>query len=429
MSDDSFSGLIRSGTSHSVSVSERTGNAKTPKNIVQSEADKAAAKKIEFEKQIAASNDAKKALAADLAQHDENVAGGVALDLNIQSVEASSLELNTQKLAPDKAANQNRQSIDADASSKANIQGIKKDNVDVNLQAIGSDNIAANLQNIPLANGIEKNVQGVVSDAITTNKQSVGSGSISTNLQGVNSDGLNETNQNVGHGNIAANMQNIPNGKSIASNVQEIPVGGIAANQQKITQAHSTSHTQSLTEDKSSPNNQGVSSRANVENHQAILNAVPDGNDEKTAKLTTKDNSQRLGENTPDRNNQPVGTTAASLNIQGAAEDGPLGSNRQPIDKENLKDHYEALPSGNIERKKVEFASTSTQSSVDLQQVLSNGVVNKQGLSTSVEFPLTAQQAAKLKHDKFADTFQGRLAGIKRNNDSLHSKLDAIEKL
>jgi len=41
---------------------------------------------------------------------------------------------------------------------------------------------------------------------------------------------------------------------------------------------------------------------------------------------------------------------------------------------------------------------------------------------------LTAQQSAKLKHDKFVEEFHGRLAGIKHDVDSLNEKLDNFEK-
>lgn len=434
MSKEDFPGLIRSGSSHSVSVSERTGNAKTPKNYVQSADDKAAAKKIEFEKKIAASNDAKKALADALDQHDENVAGGVALDQNIQSVEASSLESNTQKLASDKAANQNRQSIDADASSKANIRGINTDSIDVNLQTIGSDNIAANRQNIPQAKGIASNVQGIGTDVFSTNTQSVGGANISTNLQGINSDSLSDNNQNVGQGNIATNMQNLPSGKAATANVQEIPIDGIAANHQTIDQSRFTSNIQSLTKDKASPNNQGIPSLVIDENRQPLVSGALVTNDNKTAKFSTVDNSQRIGENTLDSNNQPTDGLAPSLNIQGAAEDGPSGLNRQTIDEKSLEDHFEGLPSGKIERSKVDFSGFESQSSTASQQGLSIGVANKKASITSVtpepiQPQLSAQQAAKLKQDKFKEAFQSRVAGIKQKNDSLISKLDAIEKL
>jgi hypothetical protein len=53
----------------------------------------------------------------------------------------------------------------------------------------------------------------------------------------------------------------------------------------------------------------------------------------------------------------------------------------------------------------------------------------KQQVSAPVtERPLTAQQAAKLKHDMYLEVFHGRLAGIKRGVDALNGRLDVMEK-
>jgi len=43
--------------------------------------------------------------------------------------------------------------------------------------------------------------------------------------------------------------------------------------------------------------------------------------------------------------------------------------------------------------------------------------------------PLTAQQAAKLKHDKSLDAFHARIAGIKRNVDNINSQLTTGKKI
>lgn len=151
MSKDEFSGIIRSGSSHSVSVSEHTGNAKTPKNIVRADTDGPEAKKIAFEKKKAALIEAKQTLAAAVEQHVENVAGVGSSDPNIQNVDAGALESNKQKLGADKGTNENRQAIGADALSKANIQGVNTASIASNLQSIGADNISANRKTFPKA--------------------------------------------------------------------------------------------------------------------------------------------------------------------------------------------------------------------------------------------------------------------------------------
>ncbi len=61
MNDDDFTGIVRSGSQHSVSVSEHTGNAKTPKNIVASHEEETEARKRAFEAKALAELEAKKA--------------------------------------------------------------------------------------------------------------------------------------------------------------------------------------------------------------------------------------------------------------------------------------------------------------------------------------------------------------------------------
>ena len=51
MNDDEFPDIIGSGTEHHVSVSERTGNAKTPQNHVSSHEEETEALKRNFEAQ------------------------------------------------------------------------------------------------------------------------------------------------------------------------------------------------------------------------------------------------------------------------------------------------------------------------------------------------------------------------------------------
>ena len=63
------------------------------------------------------------------------------------------------------------------------------------------------------------------------------------------------------------------------------------------------------------------------------------------------------------------------------------------------------------------------------RQILFQKIKVKQQVSPqAAERTLAAQQAAKLKHDKFIEAFHGRLAGIKRGVDELNGRLDVMEK-
>ena len=57
------------------------------------------------------------------------------------------------------------------------------------------------------------------------------------------------------------------------------------------------------------------------------------------------------------------------------------------------------------------------------------GEDSSSGLVQSAKAPLTAQQAAKLKHDKSVDAFHARIASIKRNVDNINSQLTTGKKI
>lgn len=102
--------------------------------------------------------------------------------------------------------------------------------------------------------------------------------------------------------------------------------------------------------------------------------------------------------------------------------------NRQPTDKENLDDHFEVLHLESIGRAEVDFGLSASDSSAASQDTFPKIKVKQLANVPVIERPLTAQQAAKLKHDKFVEAFHGRLAGIKRGVDELNGRLDFMEK-
>ena len=96
--DDIPSFVVSSGSEHHVSVSEHTGNAKTPHNKVVSHEEETQARKLAFEKHDGDSDSSQKHDA-----HDETV--------------------HAQKIAND-VASANTQAIDNKAQAQANVQAI-----------------------------------------------------------------------------------------------------------------------------------------------------------------------------------------------------------------------------------------------------------------------------------------------------------------
>ena len=341
MSDDNFSGFVRSGKSHGVSVSEHTGNAKTFRNKVSSDEHDVQGRKTAFEKQ--------------------------------------SFE------------------------DKANIQKISSDDRKGKRQSVATDNSNANRQEIVQVLGSTDNVQGVNSENLNDNKQKIDSSTTAANLQ------------KTGNANITTNNQGV-NGDAVTSNVQGIGKSNIATN--KL----------SLPKDQVVSNNQSIQSLVNDKNRQPILNNALTTNDPKIAKLALGDNNQSVSEHAPDTNRQPLEDLASSLNMHRAPKDGAISANRQPTDKENLHDHFEVLPSETIAQAEVDFGFSGVDSGSESPDTFPKIKIKQPASAPAVERPLTAQQVAKIKHDKYLEAFHGRLAGIKRGVDALNGRLDVMEK-
>lgn len=459
MNDDDLSGIVRSGSQHSVSVSEHTGNAKTPKNIVVSHEEETEARKRAFEQKALAELEAKKALAAALAEHTEHIA-----------TDDSPSDANIQNIASDKAA-QNRQAIAEGGATTPNVQSVSTDVLDANIQNIGTDKIQANVQNIAADKGIASNVQNVSMDVIAANQQKLDADKgIQDNRQGLPTDAIATNRQNVGGGNVATNTQNISGDKVIAANVQDIAIDGIATNKQALGSSSFSANNQSVGQDTAGLNRQGIDNSpaaapnlqglpadeainnrqtlagdANTNNRQGIPSNANSTNEQGVPKLAFQGNKQPLPQdhsaannqalaNTPGigSNNQPIATDAAALNRQAAPEDTPPSPNRQGVDNGKIESHFEQLPSETIERKKVDFPTSSASGSVTQPaavavQTSAAKPVAKAAAATRAPVTEAEKQQAKLKREQANDAFHGRLAGIKNNVNALNHRLTDFE--
>jgi hypothetical protein len=483
MKDDDFSGIVRSGAKHSVSVSERTGNAKTPKNIVTSHEEETEKRKLAFEQHELDALDAENPLA-------DNVA------VNLLAVpSAGTAKGNAQTVSPGKVAD-NRQALASQASSAENLQSLTQDNAEANRQQIGKDTASPNRQDVPInamaANNqtiatdpaIAANVQNVSIDSIGANQQEVAIEVTAANRQAIATDKASEANvqnipvdaiaanqQKIDSHAIAANQQNIPADKVsdanrqdiptdvVAKNLQDIPVNNGNANQQAAPEASATpnrqtleadpahgANLQALSKDDTAPNHQTIPQDGDGPNHQGIANDQRTTNDQPLPKLAQSNNKQALDEDatgvnkqtlavTPsiDPNHQPVEADAPILNRQAAPEDAPPGINRQGVDHGKIEDHFEALPSEQIERAKVDFSSSidgksataATPSPSPPQIKVVRPPVGKPAPTAA----LSPQelQAIKLKREKMMEEFHGRVAGIKHNVDALNDRLTDFE--
>lgn len=419
MKDDDFSGIVRSGAHHSVSVSEHTGNAKTPKNIVTSHAEETEKRKLAFEQHELDALDVENLIADDAQANLLAIPGAGTAKGNVQKVTIGKGAENIQSLTPDnlttnrqqigegtaspniqavnsgKGIESNRQDvpvgaiaaniqeITADSVMAANVQNVSVDAIAANHQTIGIEVNATNRQAIAAEKGIEANTQSIPLDAIVANTQKIDSHAITTNKQNTTADKAIDANrQNIPTDVVAKNLQDVPIGH-VLTNQQALDSNATIANQQALPEEATTQNQQTLEtepvhganlqaipKDETDLNHQTISEDSGSPNDQGIANDQHPANDQRMTPLAQGSHKQTLDEVNADINRQPLAAgssippnhqaivaDASILNRQAAPEDGPPGLNRQAVDNGKIEDHYEPLPSEKIDRASVDFSS------------------------------------------------------------------------
>lgn len=495
MKDDDFSGIVRSGAKHSVSVSERTGNAKTPKNIVVSHEEETEKRKIAFEQHELDALDIEKPLTDEEAANLSTAFSAGKPKANVQKVEAVNDGQNRQALATHAPAAENIQTLQQD-SAEANRQKVGKNSTSANIQAINAaktnqanrqdiptDNLAANIQEIAAASVMAANTQEIGIEVTAANRQAIAAEKgIEANVQNIPVGAIAANPQKLNSQAVAANKQDIPSNKAIdanrqeiptdvvAKNLQDIPVGAIAANQQSLGKAArpgnqqaapedavdtnlqtldvdtSGANLQEIPQDSQAPNPQTLERPRDNENRQGITGNPQAANDQKLAATEPIHHVEPLSEKAADANNQtlaaapnidpnhqPIETDAPILNRQAAPEDAPPGPNRQGVEHGKIEDHFETLPSEEIVREKVDFASpiNTPPSSAATPSTALPKKKNARPLTrqTPTRPALSAEElhAIKVKREKMMEEFHGRVAGIKHNVDALNDRLTDFE--
>jgi len=372
MNDDDFPNLVRSGTEHSVSVSEHSGNAKTPHNKVTSHEEETEARKHAFEEKALAALKAEKALAAALAEHAPYFAPDDAAEsANIQKIDGNT-EAKTHQVIHD------------DQGPSSNVQNISTDGLNANQQLIESTTVSDNIQSLGHEKGVAPNVQNVPADGIAANKQQIEGGK-----------GIQDRRPGVPTDTFSTNHQNIPT-ESISDNLQRIPTDNQPRHQTvAVSESGNTNHL-GMGDDAKSRNNHG-SERFGVQH---------------TAPIPT---------DTLETNHPTIPTDTSTLNRQAISQDAPLGTNRQGIGNEKIQDHLAQVPSGTLARNKVDFP-TGSGSQPTTPPTAQSGSSSRAALT-----PARTQPAPNLAHGQINDAFHGRLAGIKHDVDALNNRLTSFE--
>ena len=332
MNDSDRPLIIGSGTKHSVSVSEHTGNANSPKNKVHSDAEKKAEKAAINEKQEHARKTAVIAEQRQDEQLDGNLIVKAAISENIQTGTKGINTNNSQKIA-------------SEALNKLSAQELK--------------NGAAN----EILDGIYK------TSSALDQKVKVNLESIKENIQAINSDINSE------------NIQEISFDKAIEPNDIKLSGEFETKNNAKILTDKDVDNLQKVPKDKESVNIQALPAEHKSSSDSPILtkesnkNAAQLEGDSDMAKLHTPtdphvvDNSQAVGKVVREENRQLIDTPHSEPYIQPKVEIKIPENNKQPIAKEVVQDHIEKLPTDKTERSNSDISAVPIQTDLPIAKV------------------------------------------------------------
>lgn len=325
MKDDDFSNIVRSGTAHSVNVSEYTGNAKNPKNMVREGDANELAQKKRTPEEVDAALYLEKLQSSKDTGHIEKVtpaAGGANTTVPQKPVAGGPAAANLQKAASG-ASTANVQPVNPDTAAKPNVQKVSGGSVADTRASIEADTAR------------EPNRQGVGIDRLhdetaTTAKEA-----------------FNDRMAHGGQTHLADNHQPLPGSTAATDNRQGLDTehlrdnhatlaqDPIRENTQSIQQEHLADHRQALPGSPSgSDNHQGVDTEHLRDNHAAL------------AKEPVSDNTQNLEQDNLADNHQPLPEgDAVQANRQGV--DGEHQQDRQTgVTKDHLHDHTVSLDAG-----------------------------------------------------------------------------------
>ena len=320
--DEEFANVVRSGAAHSVNVSEYTGNAKTPKNIVKSgeeandiasknAADSAAAPRSQARqakererapemRQVSATPPAEAAVSArdETLKGKPNVQTVAPADAsrpNLQKAGAANPELNLQRVESEAGRVENRQNIQGDAlqdnrqatgevsARQDNHQGLEQKALLDNRQGVAADPLQDNHQGLE-QEALHDNRQGFATDKLQDNHQGLGLEALHDNRQGVATDKLQDNHQGLGQEALHDNRQGVATDK-LQDNPQGLGQEVLEDNRQALEKDPLAANSQGLGRDALHDNRQGLGQDALHDNRQGIdplagfdaASAPPDG--------------------------------------------------------------------------------------------------------------------------------------------------------
>jgi len=250
MNDDSPNFVVPSGSHHRVSVSEYTGNAKTPKNVVVSNPEETLKRKLAVDHVHDVSTNTDLTVAKDLQQPTsvEALPAGNTPKPNVLKVSDNGIGANRQTTAATVAA-PNVQDVATEVIA-TNIQDLSAETFKDNLQSINNNSpVSDNRQPVKGPALVEPNLQKVAGEAVAPdnlqslgqdeqdntrvvidtarsepNRQAVVADDVGINRQALRNAAAMPNRQEIGAEKIANHSEKLP-GAEIARDQAQLPSG------------------------------------------------------------------------------------------------------------------------------------------------------------------------------------------------------------
>ena len=435
--DEEFANVVRSGASHSVNVSEYTGNAKTPKNIVKSGEDAGEiAPRNAVDPAATPSGRAREAKERERPPETRKVPAPLPEDTSVTARdETLKGKPNVQTVAPADAGAPNRQQAAAanpdlnlqrvesahgrvengqngqDGALQDNRQGFATDKLQDNHQGLGQEALHDNRQGLA-ADKLQDNHQGLGQEALEDHRQALLADPLADNAQDTGHDALHDNRQGLGQDSFADNHQSLGQ-DTLHDNRQGIgPAAGFDATSGPPAGSPSASHLSPAQGQTSASNLQGVDG--------APLGTLAEG--PATPKALT---DHHVGEASAlESHDATAAKVALQDNLQKAPQPAPLEDNTPGVAKKVLTDHLETLPDTRVERTAPVLPGAASPNAPPASPARAGkrAAARASAAPTAPAAPAPAHRPAMSMED-----FHGRLAGIKHNVDALNDRLSDLE--
>ena len=474
MSDSDRPLIIGSGTKHSVSVSEHTGNANSPKNKVRSG--------FENKSEKVAINDkgeraGKTPVIAEQRQN-EQLAGNLILKAAIsEKIQTATKGINKN----------NSQKIESEALNKLSAQGLNNDianeildgiyntssavdkNVKVNIESI-KENIKAinigidseNIQEISFDKALESNTIKISDKLESQNKAKILTDKDIDNLQTISNEKHEDSSEpKFAKESSVDNAQEINldkqenNKQKLSSDVvskttKAVVVESVVDNLQKVPKEKESVNVQVLHAESKSKSDNPILSRESNKN-TAQLEGVND-----MAKFHTPteprgvDNSQPIVKVEREENRQLIDTPHSEPYIQPEVRIKITEENKQPVAKVGVQDHTERLPTDKNQRSNIDISAAPALTDLSIGKVKKpnpqsfkndekldeiklkvnaiNNAMETVNLQLDALGPIKEIPTQSLR-EKQHEAFLGRVARMKGDVASVNQQLNVLEEM